>query len=255
MSFYFRKQRRVEDQHLDDWLMTYADMITLLLCFFAVLLAISQPEKEKFAEAREQMREKFSGTSTFDGDKPTDFLQGKFPLPPAEKTARETSEVLYDALPAIVDRYRKNKDVEVTKGSRITTIEMNAAPFFARGSADLSEEGIKLLADLLTTLQAPDMKDYMVTVEGHTDDIPINTPQFPSNWELSTARAAAVVRYLIAQGIPAQRLRASGYADAFPKVPNAGADGKPIAANQAANRRVVIKLEKIDKSQNGSGKN
>jgi chemotaxis protein MotB len=88
--------------------------------------------------------------------------------------------------------------------------------------------------------------DYMITVEGHTDDMPIGTGQFPSNWELSTARASAVVRYLINNGIPAAKLRAVGYAQVMPKVPNRDVTGRPIPENQAQNRRVVIKLEKIE---------
>ena len=92
-------------------------------------------------------------------------------------------------------------------------------------------------------------KDYQVTVEGHTDNIPIKTPQFPSKWELSTARASAVrAVFPAAKSVPAQRLRAAGYADTFPKAPNRDASGKAIPANQALNRRVVIKLEKIDRN-------
>ena len=92
-------------------------------------------------------------------------------------------------------------------------------------------------------------KSYQVTVEGHTDDSPISTLQFPSNWELSTARAAAVVHCLLQQGILAQRLRAAGYADTFPVALNRDAHGQAIPENQARNRRVVIKLEKIEKMQ------
>ena len=77
-------------------------------------------------------------------------------------------------------------------------------------------------------------------------DAPISTAQFPSNWELSTARASAVVHYFLDQGIPAQELRAAGYADTFPKAPNRDAAGHPLPENQAQNRRVVIALEKID---------
>jgi chemotaxis protein MotB len=92
-------------------------------------------------------------------------------------------------------------------------------------------------------------RDYTISIEGYTDDSPIKTPQFPSNWELSTARAAAVVRSFVGLGVPAERLRAVGFAETSPKLPNRDADGKAIPENQAQNRRVVIRLEKITKQK------
>jgi chemotaxis protein MotB len=83
---------------------------------------------------------------------------------------------------------------------------------------------------------------YYVDVEGHTDDVPIHTPQFPSNWELSTLRATGVVRYLIKIGLEPDRLKAAGYADVNPKVPNLDLFGAPIPENRAKNRRIVIRL-------------
>jgi len=81
---------------------------------------------------------------------------------------------------------------------------------------------------------------YSVAVEGHTDDIPISSDEYPSNWELSTARASRVVRYLINKGVPSDKLFASGYADTKARVPNLDEFGRPIAENRAENRRVEI---------------
>lgn len=81
---------------------------------------------------------------------------------------------------------------------------------------------------------------YSVAVEGHTDDIPISSNEFPSNWELSTARASRVVRYLISKGANSSNLFASGYADTKSRVPNLDEFGRPIAENRAENRRVEI---------------
>src|SRR6185312_2766361 len=105
------------------------------------------------------------------------------------------------------------------------------------------------LGDVAGTLGSRQFAAYHITIEGHTDDTPISTPQFQSNWELSAARAAAVVRFLLDLGIPAGKLTAAGYADTVPIAPNRNPDGAVIADNQARNRRVVIRLEKIDKSQ------
>lgn len=243
MSNYWKnKKQTTEEAHVDDWLMTYADMITLLLCFFAVFLAIAVPDERKFEEAKEKVVEQFSGGETAK-------MKGTYTLPQAEKDTPVSSDDLYEALPSIVDRFPQNKDVEVQKGDRITTIEMNSAPFFPRGAAALSEDGVKVLSELEPTLMSEEYKDYMISVEGYTDDIPIKTAQFPSNWELSSARAASVVRTLIDLGIPASRLRAVGFADTNPKAQNRDEAGNAIPDNQAQNRRVVIRLEKIVKQK------
>jgi len=248
MSAYW-KRRRKDDRHgdsaergVDDWLMTYADMITLLLCFFAVFIAIAIPDQRKFETAKEKVSEQFkSGNS--------DHLKGQYALPPTEIDTPPTSDVLFKALPSIVDRFDDpERDVEIDKRDRITTIEMNSAPFFPRGGAALTQEGVKILAEIQPSLMTEEYKDYTISVEGYTDDIPIKTAQFPSNWELSTARAASVVRSLIDLGVPAERLRAVGFAETSPKVPNRDEAGNPIEDNRAQNRRVVIRLEKISKA-------
>ncbi len=237
-----KSDRGTDESHVDDWLMTYADMITLLLCFFAVFIAIAIPDQVKFEEAKKKVSEQFSGNSS-------DYLKGLHPLPPTQLDTPPSSEMPYKALPSIVDRYNGNENIEIEKGDRITTIEMNSAPFFEKGSATLSKEGELVLAELQTSLMSSEYRDYTISIEGYTDDSPIKTPQFPSNWELSTARAAAVVRAFVELGVPAERLRAVGFAETSPKLPNRDADGKAIPENQAQNRRVVIRLEKITKQK------
>jgi chemotaxis protein MotB len=287
-----RWQRKTERAtHADDWLMTYADMITLLLCFFAIFLSLSIPKINSPKKAETTVRvEQPVPPPVEQSVKPPDIPEGNLPfhgitqadqphviegnLPfhdpvpadqPAEKAATPTPAETADnppaplpappvsppqplSLPEIVDHMKSQGAANIEqKGDRITTLEMNSAAFFDSGSAVLSASGKAILKDVAINLKADEYKDYQVTVEGHTDDQPISTFQFPSNWELSTARAAAVVHFFLDQGIPARKLRAAGYADTFPKAPNRDASGNPIPANQAQNRRVVIKLEKIDK--------
>lgn len=245
MSSHWKRRRRSDSQnesHVDDWLMTYADMITLLLCFFAVFIAIAIPDEIKFEEAKKKVSEEFSGTTS-------EYLKGVYSLPPTPNDTPPSAEAPYKALPSIVDRFNGNENIEIEKGDRITTIEMNSAPFFPKGAATLSEDGQKVLAELRATLSSDEYKDYNISVEGYTDDTPIKTAQFPSNWELSTARAAAVVRSLIELGISPQRLRAVGFAETSPKVPNRDKAGNDLPENQAQNRRVVIRLEKITKNK------
>ncbi len=241
MSAYWKNRKETsENAHVDDWLMTYADMITLLLCFFAVFLAIAIPDQRKFEEAKKQVVEQFKG-----GD--SENMKGIYALPQTQTDAPVSADNLYEALPSIVDRYPEQQKMEVEKGDKITTIDMNSSSLFERGSATLNEEGLKVFSDLKPALISNEYKDYTISVEGYTDDNPIKTAQFPSNWELSTSRAAAVVRALIDAGVPAGRLRAVGFAETNAKVPNRDATGKPIPDNQAQNRRVVIRLEKIEK--------
>jgi len=208
--------------HSDDWLMTYADMITLLLCFFAVFLTVTVQKKDITARLQ----------------KPDHPLLHAFGAPDAveNNTPLETK-------PNIV------VPVNAQVGHRITALQMGSSAFFENGAATLTEEGVRTLLDEAALLKSAKYKDYIITIEGHTDDSPVNSSLYPSNWELSAARASAVVHFFINSGIPAYRLRAAGYADTFPRAPNRDAHGAPIPENQAKNRRVVIKLEKMEEAE------
>jgi chemotaxis protein MotB len=154
------------------------------------------------------------------------------------------------SLPSIVERLKSQGTAIVEqRGDKITTLQISSTAFFGSGSAALSPAGKSILGDVAVTLKSGEFAAYHITIEGHTDDAPISTSVFQSNWELSTARAAAVVRFLLELGIPAAKLTAAGYADTFPIAPNRNGDGTVNPENQARNRRVVIKLEKIDKAE------
>jgi len=287
--------------HADDWLMTYADMITLLLCFFVIFLGVATTRKNQapvrqWAEAIvpapapvsapaqrlpatlmpfqpwlklpeaihptpvadiEYIARTVPGTADrklaavddapLEVTPPPDLAE-----PAAVKAAAPSAPPPVAAapasLPALVDDLKARHaaaDIE-QKGDRITTLEISSAAFFDSGSALLSDAGKAILRDVAVNLMSSRFQGYQITVEGHTDDTPISTAQFPSNWELSTARASAVARFLLDERIAPQRIRAAGYADTFPEAPNRDALGNAIPLNQAQNRRVVIKLEKID---------
>lgn len=124
--------------------------------------------------------------------------------------------------------------VEVNKeGLRITLQEQGNLPFFESGKAELTQEMIEVIDKILPTLKKLS-KDYEIIVEGHTDNVPINTPQFASNWELSTARATSVVRYIISKGIEPSKISAIGYGEYRPVAPN------DTPQNRQKNRRVVF---------------
>ncbi|MCK5519015.1 MAG: OmpA family protein [Alphaproteobacteria bacterium] len=258
MTSRYYKNRGQEEQNVDDWLMTYADMVTLLLCFFAIFLSVSVPKKAEFAQARQKVLEKFASPNTTEGifspmalpRGDFDPVEGSPPVNPDIMRGRPMEVIPLTGYPSIVGNLIDDREAAPKQiGDRITTIDMNSAPFFASGSSTLSDEGKALLEPVLEKINSKKFRNYQITIEGHTDDSPINTLQFPSNWELSTGRSASVVRYFMEQGIPAQRLRASGYADTFPKMLNRDDEGNPIPENQAQNRRVVIKLERIRKGK------
>jgi chemotaxis protein MotB len=257
------QRERQEVGHADDWLMTYADMITLLLCFFAVLLAGSTSRKDVARDVAimaiapavaEPVEPSRINTPIHIATHVEDLVEDPVerPMPRVAQVSEDAARTERDALPlqrlsSIGDIPTANELDTNSSGDRIKTVEMNSAAFFDRGSATLSKAGEAVLRDIALKLASESLRDYQITVEGHTDDIPISTAQFPSNWELSTARAAAVVHFFLNENIPAQRLRAAGYADTFPKAPNRDAQGNAIPENQSQNRRVVIKLEKIEK--------
>jgi chemotaxis protein MotB len=124
--------------------------------------------------------------------------------------------------------------VEINKeGLKITLEEQGNMPFFESGKADLTQEIIDNIEKLVPTLKKLS-EDYEIIVEGHTDNVPIYTQQFASNWELSTARATAVVRYLVEKGIKPQKVSAIGYGEFRPVANN------DTPENRQKNRRVVF---------------
>jgi chemotaxis protein MotB len=161
-------------------------------------------------------------------------------LPPNVKTdtaqaakrdhLRNMAKDLNKALAPLVDEGK----VTVTEGALGITVDINASVLFSPGDARLDLGAVRALAAVAQIL-AP--TDFPIIVEGHTDNTPINTPQFPSNWELSGMRASSVVRLFIESGVDGRRLTATGYADQRPLADNATPDGRQ------RNRRVAITIE------------
>lgn len=131
-------------------------------------------------------------------------------------------------------------EVKAEKTPQGVAISVPGAYLFQSGSADISPQAqplIKRIAEIIRSVP------YNVAIEGHTDDVPIQTREFPSNWELSAARASGIVRFLIDQGIYSRRLRAVGFSDTQPIVPNIDPmTGVISPENRARNRRVVIRF-------------
>lgn len=203
----------------DDWMTTYGDMVTLLLGFFILLASISKVDMALFEQVQAGMAK---GMGKRDIETPIENLK------------QEMKEILV----------QMNVDDVSSVGSDTSgvVIEFASSSFFEPGSATLREEALPVLRRVTDTLNADLYKSFQVEVQGHTDDTPIHTPKFPSNWELSAERATGVVRFFIENQMVPARLRAVGLADVAPKVPNLDPFGNPLPANREINRRIVIRV-------------
>ncbi|MBF0321073.1 MAG: OmpA family protein, partial [Nitrospirae bacterium] len=209
--------RKPHSEDVDLWAISLADMMTLLLSFFIILLSVSSFYAGKFEQVAVSFYQAMGG-------KRSDV---KFFSLQDIKTKMES----------VINIKMFNNEIKMGEGQSGISMDALGKAFFPTGSAELKPEA-KLLLDELVKL----LKDtpYNIIVEGHTDSVPINNLRYPSNWELSSARAASVVKYLILAGVSSSKLQAVGYADTRPRYSETTPDGHYIPENQAANRRVVI---------------
>jgi chemotaxis protein MotB len=215
------RHRIHEPEHIEeDWLMSYADMVTLLMAFFLAMLSVSHVDPVLFEQMKKGLR------SDIGKDKDV-----KTPL----------GEIKHD-LDSLLAAERSRGEVSIDLGREGIVLEFSSSAVFDPGRADIGPSAQANMDKVAGAIKDIEYYKFAVDIEGHTDNIPIRTMQFPSNWELSVSRATNIVKYLIGKGIPSERLKAAGYADTKPKAPNADAEGKPIAANQARNRRIVLKI-------------
>ncbi|MEX3923424.1 flagellar motor protein MotB [Paraburkholderia sp. BR10936] len=193
------------------WLISYADLITTLMVLFLALYAM-QLAKHKESEIRSAAQ----STST--------------------AAAAVKMPAVDQALLAALETLRQRGEITIAPAARGVEIGINAKILFNAGDATLLPESLGVLSRIAEVLRAAPAGNILV--EGHTDSTPISNAKFASNWELSSARAGAVVRYLVERGIEPHRLAAIGRADNFPLV--AGND----PASRALNRRVTLIVQR-----------
>ena len=203
----------------EDWLVTYADAITLLMAFFIIFFSISKVDKGKYDQMRQGIGK--------------DILKKETILPMQELKV-DVQDIVYTL--------KADDAVKVTTDSQGVVLEFASSAFYKPGTAELNPDAVPLLNSVAQTILAPKYNEFSVIIEGHTDDDPISTFQYPSNWELSSGRATVVVRHFITQGVDANRQQAVGYAETRPKVPNRTPEGVSIPENKAENRRVIVRL-------------
>lgn len=222
--------QREEEQ--EAWLITYLDMLTLLLVMLVIMLAMAgkgdgkQNEQAQLASTALQIADGPSAAP--DLSPPPIPLIAALPTPPieAEPSDADVPETLSDM--ALGD------DIEVIVNEGSISFRISSEILFGSGRAELEDAGLDVIDRLVPTLAAG---RYRIIVEGHTDNLPIQTERFPSNWELSASRASSVVRYLQLAGIEATRLSATGYAEMRPIADNREDRGR------ASNRRVELIMQ------------
>ncbi len=219
------------------WMATFADMATLLMTFFVLLLSFSNMDVVKFRTMLGSVKDAF-GTVTED---PGNFKERSSTPVSIQLSEKESSMIdmmeMGDKVRQAIEDHDLENEAEVTIDENGVTLKITGKLMFDAGSASIKED-FKSFLDTITKII--NENSYPVAIEGHTDNIPMtSSPLYPSNWELSSSRATAVLRYLLEEkGIPAKRLMAVGYADTRPLVPNDSPE------NRAKNRRVEFHFMK-----------
>ena len=210
----------------ESWLMTYLDVITLLLVMMVVMLSLAGPP---------------NGETTTEAESPQPDTVAAAPAATQVSPDIVPPVPLPVALPAATDPLaglpleQLGKDIEVVTSDTGVRFRISSEILFSSGAASQAQGGLSVLDTQLPLLNA--QPELRLVVEGHTDNVPIQTERFPSNWELSTGRAASVARYLIERGIAPQRLQATGYADTRP------ISEAQSPSEKALNRRVELTME------------
>jgi chemotaxis protein MotB len=224
------------------WIVTYADLVTLLLVFFILMYAISVVNLKKFKSAMSSIQvslgEKSPAIERLKIDNTPQQTNRKVSL--AELTGlKSRDQKLLNVIDDMIEERKMGEHIvaHISKGK--IHIQITGKVLFESGSAELIDDAKPILGNIIKIIK--DFGEYNVNIKGHTDNTPISTAQFASNWDLSAIRATTVLKYLIGGGIDPAQLTATGYGDLLPLVSNDSAD------NRAINRRVEFVLEKSAK--------
>ena len=227
------KKVRVKREDLDvqpGYMGTFADMFCLLMAFFVMLYSTTDPDPGKYGDLADAMKEAFR----------------------SENTVNEFKE-LEEKLNEVIKDEELESQVKVELGPNGIKIQISDSSLYSSGSAIVMDNMTPVIEEISKTitelLDESSYKDYMIEVEGHTDDEPIpeDNPDFNSNWDLSAIRATGIVEILNTSGINIQKLKPIGRAETEPIVPNRDKEGNVIPANRAQNRRVEININKYTK--------
>lgn len=231
----------------DEWLATYSDTITLLLTFFVLLYSMATVDTQKMKQMSEAFQVVMSGQKA-DSIMQYDLYNGQVPLIGGESPIEElpdeaidgdvVEESMYFQVKKFVEEYDLSEVVDIINSERGIVIQLRDNILFETSSSALRNDS-KVVLDKISTLIGSLQNN--IIIEGHTDNRPINTSKFPSNWELSVDRAVNVVRYFVEnKSLTASRFSAAGYGEFQPIEPN------NTVENMARNRRVNILIMTTD---------
>ncbi|WP_088159662.1 OmpA/MotB family protein [Achromobacter xylosoxidans] len=244
------------EQDSENWLLSYLDLITLLLAMLVVLLALTRLHGGAFGQSEQPVELvgtlAASGLPAYDGEYsefdavqiPASWAQAEAPaatVATAPAQPAQEGAIVADAAPPLRAPSKESlglgdlgKSVDVIINEQSVSFRISNELLFPSGQATLSPTGLDVIKRLAAILNK---NEYQVSVEGHSDPVPIQTRQFASNWELSSSRATSVLRELVRDGVSAQRLRAVGYAETRP------IESNDTPAGRAANRRVELIMD------------
>lgn len=236
-----RRKHNEEHENAERWLLTYADLITLLLAFFIMMYVFSKKDAQKYDEVASHLKTIFSGGTGLAGK---GSVTAASPIDMPSKGA-SSGEIKRQLESELMDSNRNKpggENISVLSDERGIVIRVLDKAFFDEGKAELKDGAKGALDKIVPIIKSV---DNHVRIEGHTDNVPINTNEFKSNWELSVRRATEVVRYFVEKrGLPPDRISATGYAEYRPIVQN----NSP--KNKSLNRRIEIIVVKSNEKQN-----
>ncbi len=231
-----KKKHSEEHENAERWLLTYADLITLLLAFFIMMYTFSKQDVQKYQEVSTHLKAIFAGGTgiaqkgSISGTAPMELMSVK------STSNDEIKQKIEQEIKTMVNANGLKDNFSVFSDERGIIIRIMDKAFFDEGKAELKDSAKKILDKIIPVVK---QINNHIRIEGHTDNVPIKTNEFKSNWELSVRRATEVVRHLIERGdVPPQRISATGYAEYRPIV------GNDTMTNRALNRRIEIILAK-----------
>ncbi len=240
-----KKEKKIEiKQGLAEWMGTYGDMVTLLLCFFVLMFASSTQDIEKFAQIAASFSDNKIVITPEQKAGMLDALgNGLIQMPVAQGSSdKEFEQKGKEEMDSIAENFKTyfaennlEDKIEIEKNDRYITLNFKDGILFESGSSDLKTEALTILGQVADELLK--YPDNNIKIEGHTDNRPINTVRYPNNWYLSAARAISVATHFTDnKRFPPNRIATEGYGEYRPKVPN------DTPENRAINRRVEIKV-------------
>ncbi len=223
-----------------EWMTTYGDLVTLLMCFFVLLFAFSTIDKQKFVAVMQSFQGSAGVLQSGQSLVPADMVFDGMPENKETKNEmsielRKEMQEIKDAVEAFKEQNQVDLDIAVSADMRGIMITLPDTALFDPAKADIKKEAVDILTFMYELLMQEAFVDREIQIEGHTDNVPINTPQFPSNWVLSAIRANNVLNFFIVdKKMSPKRFSIAGYGEYRPVESNDTVEGR------AKNRRVDI---------------